>query len=321
MATACAARTTRPVADVHDLTADRDGERLDLFIARRLSELTRSRVRKLIDEGAVTIFSHAGGLGETPRKAGVKLKAGQRVRVSPPPPRPSTLQPEPMALSIIYEDGDLLVIDKPAGLAVHPSPGHSSHTLVHGVLAHCPDLSGIGGEGRPGIVHRLDKDTSGLIIVAKNDMAHVSLARQLKERKVEKTYLALVEGRIKPAEGIIDAPIGRDPRHRKRMAVVERGRDARTRYRLLREVAGRSLVEVRPETGRTHQIRVHLASIGFPICGDALYGRGGAGLARQFLHAHRLAFRHPATGERLELEAPLADDLAAALAEMGNKKT
>ena len=304
---------TRPVADVHDLTADRDGERLDLFIARRLSDLTRSRVRKLIDGGAVSIN------GQTPRKAGVKLAAGQRVRVSPPPPRPSTLQPEPMALSIVYEDGDLLVVDKPAGLAVHPSPGHSSHTLVHGVLAHCPNLSGIGGEGRPGIVHRLDKDTSGLIIVAKNDAAHVSLARQLKERKVEKTYLALVEGRIEPAEGIIDAPIGRDPRHRKRMAVVERGREARTRYRLLREVDGRSLVEVRPETGRTHQIRVHLASIGFPICGDALYGRTAAapaGLTRQFLHAQRLAFRHPATGERLELEAPLAEDLAAALAEM-----
>ncbi|MCH8026334.1 MAG: RluA family pseudouridine synthase [Chloroflexi bacterium] len=309
---------TQPVADVHDLTADRDGERLDLFIVRRLSELTRSRVRKLIDEGAVSIN------GETPRKAGVKLAAGQWVRVSVPPPRPPTLLPEPMPLSIVYEDGDLLVIDKPAGLAVHPSPGHSSHTLVHGVLAHCPDLSGIGGEGRPGIVHRLDKDTSGLIIVAKNDAAHVSLARQLKERKVEKTYLALVEGRIEPAEGIIDAPIGRDPRHRKRMAVVERGREARTRYRLLREVAGRSLVEVRPKTGRTHQIRVHLASIGFPICGDALYGRAAslpAGLTRQFLHAHRLAFRHPATGERLELEAPLAEDLAAALAEMGNKKT
>ena len=304
---------TRPVADVHDLTADRDGERLDLFIARRLSDLTRSRVRKLIDGGAVSIN------GETPRKAGVKLAAGQRVRVSVPPPRPPTLLPEPMPLSIVYEDGDLLVIDKPAGLAVHPSPGHSSHTLVHGVLARCPDLSGIGGEGRPGIVHRLDKDTSGLIIVAKNDAAHVSLARQLKERKVEKTYLALVEGRIEPAEGIIDAPIGRDPRHRKRMAVVEGGREARTRYRLLREVAGRSLVEVRPKTGRTHQIRVHLASIGFPICGDALYGRAAslpAGLTRQFLHAHRLAFRHPATGERLELEAPLAEDLAAALAEM-----
>ena len=312
MATACAGRPTQPVADVHDLTADRDGERLDLFIARRLSELTRSRVRNLIDAGAVSIND------ETPRKAGVKLAVGERVRVSMPPPRPSTLQPEPMALRIVYEDGDLLV-DKPAGLAVHPSPGHSSHTLVHGVLAHCPDLSGIGGEGRPGIVHRLDKDTSGLIIVAKNDAAHVSLARQLKERKVEKTYLALVEGRIEPAEGIIDAPIGRDPRHRKRMAVVEGGREARTRYRLLREVAGRSLVEVRPKTGRTHQIRVHLASIGFPICGDALYGRAAslpAGLTRQFLHAHRLAFRHPATGERLELEAPLAEDLAAALAEI-----
>ena len=301
------------MTDVHNLVVDRGGERLDVFVARRLPELTRSRVRRLIDAGLVAID------GRPAAKAGVRLEPGQAVRLTLPPPAPSELEPEPIPLRIVYEDDDLLVVDKPAGMTVHPSPGHSRHTLVHAVLAHCPNLSGIGGEGRPGIVHRLDKDTSGLIIVAKHDAAHVSLARQLKERRVEKTYLALVEGRVEPKAGVIDGPIGRHPRHRKKMAVVERGREARTRYRLLREVDGRSLVEVRPETGRTHQIRVHLASIGHPVVGDALYGGKGwaaSSLGRQFLHAQRLAFRHPRTGDRLELEAPLAEDLQEALAKL-----
>lgn len=295
------------MTDAHDIVADRAGERLDVFVARRMPELTRSRARRLIDLALVTVD------GRPPAKAGVALEAGQRVVVTLPAPEPSNLEPESIPLSVIYEDDDLLVIDKPPGLAVHPSPGHAQHTLVNAVLAHCPDLSGIGGEGRPGIVHRLDKDTSGLIIVAKNDAAHVSLARQLKERQVEKTYLALVDGRVEPPEGVIDAPVGRHPVHRKKMAVVERGREARTRYRVLREVDGRSLIEARPETGRTHQIRVHLAHIGHPIAGDPLYGRPHALLERQFLHAQRLAFRHPRTGERIELSAPLPDDLARVL--------
>ena len=298
------------MTDVHDLSADRSSERLDLFVTRRLQELTRSRVRRLIDQGLVTVD------GQPAAKAGLRLNAGQRVRVTLPPPEPSELEPEAIPLRIVYEDEDLLVVDKPAGMAVHPSPGHSRHTLVHAVLAHCPDLSGIGGVLRPGIVHRLDKDTSGLIIVAKHDAAHLSLARQLKERKVEKTYVALVEGRVRPQQGVIDAPIGRHPRHRKRMAVVENGRDARTRYRVLREVDGRSLVEVQPKTGRTHQIRVHLASIGHPVVGDTLYGKRSDVFPRQFLHAQRLAFRHPRSGERMELEAPLAEDLQRALAEL-----
>ena len=298
------------MSSVHELVADQDGERLDVFLARRLPELTRSRLRKLIDKGLVTIDERLAA------KAGVKLEPGRHVRLTVPPPERTTLEPESIPLSVVYEDDDLLVVDKPAGLAVHPSAGHRSHTLVNAVLAHCPNLSGIGGEGRPGIVHRLDKDTSGLIIVAKHDAAHLSVARQLKERRVEKTYVALVEGRVAPPEGLIDAPIGRHPRHRKKMAVVDRGREARTRYRLIREVAGRSLLELRPESGRTHQIRVHLASIGHPITGDPLYGRGRPPpLTRQFLHARRLAFRHPATDERLELEAPLAEDLARALAQ------
>ena len=301
------------MTETHRLVADRDGERLDVFIARLLPQFTRSRIRRLIDGGLVTLD------GRRPAKAGVKLEAGQRVELAEPPPEPAELEPEAIPLRIVYEDDDLLVVDKPAGLAVHPSPGHSRHTLVNAILAHCPQLSSIGGEGRPGIVHRLDKDTSGLIIVAKHDAAHLSLARELKERRVEKTYLALVEGRPEPPEGVIDAPIGRHPRHRKRMAVVEGGREARTRYRVVREVDGRSLVELAPEHGRTHQIRVHLAAIGHPVVGDPLYGRRGgrpSSLRRQFLHAQRLAFRHPRTGERLELEAPLPEDLRKALAEL-----
>jgi 23S rRNA pseudouridine1911/1915/1917 synthase len=295
------------VTDTHDLIADLQGERLDVFVARRLPELTRSRVRRLIDARCVTVD------GRPPAKAGVPLEPGQQVVVMLPQAEPTALEAEAMPLRIVYEDADLLVIDKPPGLAVHPSPGHARHTLVNAVLAHCRDLSGIGGEGRPGIVHRLDKDTSGLIIVAKNDEAHLSLARQLKERQVEKTYLALVEGRVEPPEGLIDAPVGRHPVHRRKQAVVERGREARTRYRVLREVDGRSLLEVRPETGRTHQIRVHLAHIGHPVAGDPVYGRAHPLLTRQFLHAQRLAFRHPRTGQRIELTAPLPEDLARAV--------
>jgi 23S rRNA pseudouridine1911/1915/1917 synthase len=296
-------------SQVHNLVADRGSERLDVFVARSLPALTRSRARKLIHEGLVTVD------GAVPAKAGVALEPGQRVRVTLPPPEPDTPLPESIPLRIVYEDEDLLVIDKPAGLAVHPSPGHPGHTLVNAVLAHCPELAGVGEAGRPGIVHRLDKDTSGLIIVAKNDAAHAALARQLKEKQVEKTYLALALGRVEPAEGVIDAPLGRHPRHRKKMAVVAGGREARTRYRVIREIDGWSLVEVRTETGRTHQIRVHFASIGHPIAGDALYGgRRASPARRQFLHAQRLAFRHPRTGERLELETALADDLARALA-------
>ena len=299
------------MSEEYALTADKDGERLDVFITRSVPDLTRSRASKLIDEGLVTVD------GQQKSKVSTKLRAGQGVVVTVPPPKPTKLEPEEMDLSIVYEDSDLVVIDKPAGLAVHPSPGHYSHTLVNGVLAHCDDLSGIGGEKRPGIVHRLDKDTSGLIIVAKNDAAHVSLAEQLKERKVEKTYIALVEGLVTPIEGRIEAPIGRDVNHRLRMAVVENGRDARTTYRVLREVGHRTLLEVRPHTGRTHQIRVHLASIRHPITGDGLYGRrGDAPVARQFLHAQKLSFQHPRTGERLELETPLAEDLQQALDEL-----
>jgi 23S rRNA pseudouridine1911/1915/1917 synthase len=224
---------------------------------------------------------------------------------------PAEPQPESIPLTIVFEDAHLIVVDKPAGMAVHPGPGHSGHTLVNALLAHCPDLPGIGGVQRPGIVHRLDKDTSGLIVAAKDEKAHAGLTRQLSERRMHKTYLALVEGRLEPPEALIDAPIGRDPNHRQRMAILPagRGRDAQTRYKVLEYLDGYTYLEASPITGRTHQIRVHLASLGHPIVGDVVYGKPSPLVGRQFLHAWRLAFRHPVTGEEVSLEAPLAGDL------------
>ena len=230
-----------------------------------------------------------------------------------PPPQPLDVEPEAIPLRIVYEDQDLLVVDKPAGLTAHPAPGHMRHTLVNALLAHCGDLSGVGGVLRPGIVHRLDKDTSGLLLVAKNDRAHAGLSKQLRERTVEKRYLALVQGRVEQAEGVIEGAIGRDPRNRKRMAIVEGGRPARTAYSVREYLDGMTLVEVAPSTGRTHQIRVHFATAGHPIVGDALYGKPSALVGRQFLHACRLAFRHPRDGRSLAFESPLPRDLEEAL--------
>ncbi len=289
-----------------DLVADEAGERLDVFVARRIAGLTRARVQRLIAAGNVAVAGHRA-------RASLRLEAGQRVTVDVPPPSDGAAAPEAIPLDVLYEDGDLLAVNKPPGMTVHPSPGHATATLVNAILAHCSDLSGIGGVMRPGIVHRLDRDTSGVILVAKNDDAHNALARQLKDRSVEKTYVALVEGTPKPPEGVIDAPIARDPRNRQRMAVLEGGRASVTHYRLIERLPGASLLEVRPKTGRTHQIRVHLAAIGHPIVGDRVYGKPSKLVARQFLHARRIAFTHPRTGERMEIEAPLAADLEAAL--------
>ena len=222
-------------------------------------------------------------------------------------------------LRILYEDDYLLVVDKPAGMVTHPAPGHSSGTLVNALLAHAPELAGVGDRARPGIVHRLDKDTSGLLVVAKDPATHAALAQQMKDHAMVKRYLALVEGAMPTAEGVIDAPIGRDPRQRLRMgllSVASGGREARTRFRTLEEHGGRSLLEVQLETGRTHQIRVHLAAVHHPVVGDPVYGRAQRPLPpRQFLHAAHLEFRHPATGEWLTFDAPLPDDLASFLAD------
>ena len=281
---------------------DEAGERLDTFLAQRCPDLSRSRIQALTAEGFVAVDGAQA-------KPAVRLREGQTVSLVVPPPAPSTLVPQAMDLVVAYEDADLLVIDKPAGLVTHPAPGHPDQTLANAVLAHCPDLEGVGGEIRPGLVHRLDRDTSGLIVVAKNDAAQAGLSGQFKDRTVSKAYLAAVTGHPDPERATIDAPIGRHPRSRTRMAVVQaRGREAVTEYDVLRRLSGYSLLEARPRTGRTHQIRVHLASIGHPVAGDVTYGKPAPGLDRHFLHAHRLAFDHPRTGkslERLELESPL----------------
>jgi len=294
-----------------ELTADRGGERLDTFIARRCPELSRSHARRLIDEGLVSVNGRQA-------KPSERVTAGLSVNVTIPPPETITLVPEAIPLTIIYQDGDIIVLDKPAGLTVHPAPGHPSGTLVNALLAACPDLRGIAGTLRPGIVHRLDKDTSGLMVVAKNDRAQRALQRQLKDRDVRKTYLALVRGVPAPREGTIAAPIGRHPKNRKKMAVVADGREATTRYRVREEIAGGqySLLEVEPVTGRTHQIRVHLAAVGHPVVGDATYGRPSAAVGRQFLHAHKLAFGMPLGGRTVEFESPLPADLREALSQL-----
>ena len=281
-------------------------ERLDKFVAARLPDLSRSAVQRLIDGGFITVNgAHAD--------AAHKVGPGDVIAVRVPPPAPATLEAEAIPLSVVYEDDDLIVIDKPAGLVVHPAAGHERGTLVNAILAHAPDLEGVGGETRPGIVHRLDKDTSGLIVVAKNDAAYRELQRQFKARSVKKAYLALVEGRLEPDEGIIDAPIARDRVHRQRMAVVISGRLSRTRYKVVKRYSGNeyTLVEAYPETGRTHQIRVHFAWLGHPLVGDTVYGRKKPTLPieRHFLHAARLTLCLPATGEERTFESPLPEDL------------
>jgi 23S rRNA pseudouridine1911/1915/1917 synthase len=295
-----------------DLIADRGGERLDVFVARRLPELSRSHAHRLISEGLVS----ADGRQLKPSD---RLVAGANVSVTIPPPAPAgDLVAEHIPVTVIFQDFDLMVVDKPPGLTVHPAAGHPSGTLVNALLAITPDLKGISGTLRPGIVHRLDKDTSGLIVVAKNDRAMRGLQRQLKDREMHKTYLALVHGVPKPAQGVIEAPIGRHPKNRKKMAVVANGRESETRYRVREEIAGGkyALLEVEPVTGRTHQIRVHMAAIGHPIVADAVYGKRSDVLGRQFLHAWKLAFAMPLGGREVEFESPLPLDLREALEQL-----
>jgi len=288
-----------------ELIVTRSGVRLDIYVAEQCPELSRSYVQRLISDGHITVNNGAS-------KGSLKLNIGDRIIAEIPPPLSPTPLPEEIPLTIIYEDNDLMVVDKPAGLAVHPAPGHPSHTLVNAILAHCPELAS-SGSTRPGIVHRLDKNTSGLMIVAKNDAAQRNLSNQIKARSVTKRYLVLVQGHLSPERGIIEAPIGRDPSHRKRMAVVSKGREARTQYRVLRYLDNYTLLEVATETGRTHQIRVHLSAIGFPVCGDEVYGRRTPILNRQFIHACYLGFRLPSSGEYAEFRSALPPDLEGAL--------
>ena len=285
------------------------GNRLDRFLAGALAHLSRARVQALIREGHVQ-------LNRRPAKPSESVRSADVVSWEEPPPIDTALIPQAMDLAVLYEDDDLLVINKPAGLVTHPAPGNEAGTLVNALLAHCPMLSGIGGERRPGIVHRLDKDTTGCLVVAKNDLAHRALAAQFAGRTIRKTYLALVRGVPSPVAGSIEAPVGRHPVQRKKMAVVAppRGRAARTDYRVRgtsrTELGSTSLVECRLHTGRTHQLRVHLKHLGYPILGDALYG-GPRPPERQMLHAWKLAFRHPRTGEEREFTAPPPADFLA----------
>lgn len=295
--------------------------RLDAYIAGRLPGLSRSRVAQLLEAGRIRLN------GRVPRKS-ERPTAGDVIEVVLPPPEAPDIAPEAIPLDIVYEDSDLAVINKPAGLVVHPAPGHPTGTLVHALLHHLEDLSGIGGVLRPGIIHRLDKDTSGLMIVAKNDPAHRRLAAALKRREIRRAYLAAAWGHLAADERTVDAPIGRSPTQRQRMAVVEGGRRAVTHFRRLERWVAADLLRAELETGRTHQIRVHLAWIGHPVVGDATYGagaeRGISGPARgwakelarrvprQFLHAAALRFKHPRTGEVLRFTSPLPPDLAAA---------
>lgn len=304
-------------------------ERLDRFLAASLPEVSRAQLKKLIDGGYVLID------GE-PAKAGCKLKGGETVRVSLPEAEPIKARPQDIPLTILYEDRDLVVVDKPAGLVVHPAPGHSGGTLVNALLHHCRDLSGIGGELRPGIVHRLDKDTSGVMVATKNDLAHQSLAQQFKEHSITRRYLALVHGQPPQDSGTIDRAIGRHPTERKKMSPLSRrGRHAVTHWRVLRRYGSErlTLVELTLETGRTHQIRVHFSAIQLPLVGDPLYGQARRiqeiadgdlrlliqRLNRQALHARLLGFRHPSTGEYLEFSSPMPSDLGAIIGYLDKK--
>ena len=293
-------------------------ERLDKFLVGQLQEFSRSRIQGLITDGFVDVNDRLA------KKAGQTLESGFSVTVRVPPVAPTDLVAEDIPLDIIFENEDLIVVNKPAGMVVHPAAGHSSGTLVNAVLGYEPEIEGIGGEERPGVVHRLDKETSGLILLAKNERAHRSLQDQFRLRKVEKTYLALVDGKPPTPSGRVESYIGRDPSHRKRMAIVpeSRGREAISEYKTVESFRDHTLLEFHPLTGRTHQIRLHCAFLGCPIVGDEVYGRKkfSVGIDRHFLHAYRLKITLPGKKEAGLLEAPLPEELERVLASLRNER-
>ncbi len=285
--------------------------RLDKYLTQVLPQFSRAHLQRLIEQGYILVNSQR-------TKASQRLARSDRITVELPP-SPDHPLPEPIPLAVVYEDQDVVVIDKPAGLTVHPAPGHPSHTLVNAILAHCPGLTISNDVMRPGIVHRLDKDTSGLIVIAKNDLAREYLAAQFKTREVTKRYLVLVKGRLSPEQGTIEAPIGRDPHRRRTMAIVESGKQATTQYQVQEHLDGYTLLEVSPVTGRTHQIRIHLSAIGCPVVGDLTYGGKSAHLDRQFVHAYCLGFRLPSTKQYQEFSSPLPADLKQALERLASR--
>lgn len=315
-----------------DERARRRSPRLDLFLAARLPERSRAALQRLILGGHVTVNGAAA-------RPGSRVRPGDRVEVELPPVRPMEVLPEPIPLEILFEDDQLVVVNKPAGMNVHPVPNCVSSTLVNALLHHCRNLSGIGGVARPGIVHRLDRETSGAIVVAKTDAAHLSLTAQFRDRTVKKQYAAVVHGKVERKKTKVEASIGRNPHNRKKMAVLKRGgREAITEFEVVERLGGFTVLEARPLTGRTHQIRVHASHIGHPVAGDALYGGRRArvsklpddvrdeigaaleGLEGHALHARRLEFRHPKTGETIACEAPLRDDVECFIKEMRKLK-
>ncbi|MBI4608937.1 MAG: RluA family pseudouridine synthase [Candidatus Rokubacteria bacterium] len=304
------------------------GLRLDRLLVARLPELSRTRLQSLVASGRVIVA------GE-PRKAAYRVRPGERVSVTVPPPELERLVPEAVPLSIVYEDEHLLVVDKPAGMVVHPGAGHTSGTLAAALLAHAPSLAGVGGPGRPGIVHRLDKGTSGLLVVAKRPRAYTALVKQFAARRVSRCYLALVHGELTPSRGVIEAPIGRHPRDRTRMAIrpAGEGKAALTHYTVIERFPGFTYLEARLGTGRTHQIRVHLASLGHPVVGDDTYGRRAMprirdpilsalvnGLSGVALHAATLGLVHPVSGQPLDFTSPLPDRIARLLSHLRNRR-
>ena len=293
---------------------DTTGERIDALLPRIAPEITRSAAQKLLESGAVTVNG-------APVKKNYKSRAGDCLRLLLPEPEPLELLPQDIPLDVVYEDADVIVVNKPRGMVVHPAPGHPDGTLVNALLFHCGDsLSGIGGEKRPGIVHRIDMDTSGLIISAKNDLAHQGLAAQLADHSLARTYEAVVYGRVKEDSGTVNAPIGRHPTDRKRMTVTEKnGRPAVTHYEVIARYPGFTHIRCRLETGRTHQIRVHMEKIGHPLLGDLVYGKKcpAKGLSGQCLHARELRFVHPRTGEEVHLSTELPPYFLEVLGKLG----
>jgi 23S rRNA pseudouridine1911/1915/1917 synthase len=288
------------------LRVDQPVSRLDKYLLPEFPDLSRARLQKFIEDGHIR-------LNDMVVKPGHPVKSGDMVSITLPQEEITAPLPQSIPLEIVYEDKDIVVINKSAGLTVHPAPGHRENTLVNAILAKYPDMASFNGSERPGIVHRLDKDTSGLMVIARNKKAQDDLIKQFKRHEVNKGYITLVKGKLEPEHGVIDAPIGRHPVHRQRMAVVKGGRDAKTDYKVIKYIGSYTLLEVILQTGRTHQIRVHLAAIGFPVVGDNVYGVKSPYLKRQFLHAYKLGFNLPSNGDYREFNAELPDDLQSAL--------